>query len=145
MKHIYMALPLIAILAGPVHADSAESTALDRLINQAVGASILVDRDMFLQLVREAEQQGATLAVTLVPDIHIQRDRHGNAVPSPCYERMKQAMKAVDPYLQKTGDILNTEAVYFPPSTRLRQAAEAIDREDAAIQQFRHTMKECAP
>lgn len=61
-------------------------------------APVLVNREMFLKLVQEAERQGRKLAVTLVPDI--QRDRFGNALPSPCHKRMKEAMVEMDKSIQ---------------------------------------------
>lgn len=63
---------------------------------------------------------------------------------TPCQRRMHEAMKAVAPFLSKTGDITFREAVYISPSGRLRAEADAIDREDAAVQQFRDVLRECA-
>lgn len=51
-----------------------------------------------------------------------------------CEVKMRAAMKAVAPFLSKNGDA---------PSSRLRMEADAIEREDAAVQQFRNVMKEC--
>ena len=62
---------------------------------------------------------------------------------TPCELKMREAMKAIAPFLSKTGDITSVEAVYITPSGRLRQEADAMDREDAAAQQFRDVMKEC--
>lgn len=53
--------------------------------------SVIVDRDVLQAMIREAEQQGGKLAVTVKPDF--QRDKFGNLKPSPCYLRMQEAMK----------------------------------------------------
>jgi len=62
-----------------------------------------------------------------------------------CYQRMREAMQAVAPYLSKSGESSDVDAVYYPPSMRLRQGADRMDKEDAAVAQFRTTLKECIP
>lgn len=63
---------------------------------------------------------------------------------TPCEQRMKEAMRAVAPYVTQSVELREVEAVYTPPSARLRQQAEAIERQDVAVQQFRNILKECA-
>lgn len=60
-----------------------------------------------------------------------------------CHDQMKQAMQAVHPYLSHSGDGANENAVYNSPSARLRQAAERMEQEDAAVTMFRSIMQEC--
>lgn len=69
--------------------------------------------------------------------------RKHEVVKVSCYERMREAMKAINPYLSKSDDTVSENAVYYTPSTRLRQEAERMDLEDAAVAQFRKTMKDC--
>lgn len=63
---------------------------------------------------------------------------------TPCQRRMHEAMKAVAPFLSKSVDTAFREAIYISPSGLLRQEADAIDLKDAAVQQFRDVLKECA-
>lgn len=48
--------------------------------------SVIVDRDVLQAMIREAAQQGGKLAVTVQP--------------SPCYQKMREAMQAADKYIQ---------------------------------------------
>lgn len=63
---------------------------------------------------------------------------------TPCELRMKNAMREIDPYVSKTVELREVELVYEPPSVRLRREADSMDRKDAAVNQFRDAVKECA-
>ena len=60
-----------------------------------------------------------------------------------CYQRMQAAMRAVEPYLQQSTDIRSVQPIYKSPSTQLRDAADAVEAEDVAVEQFRATMRDC--
>lgn len=60
-----------------------------------------------------------------------------------CYYRMQAAMRAVEPYLQQSTDIRSVQPIYKSPSTQLRDAADAVEVEDVAVEQFRATMRDC--
>jgi hypothetical protein len=71
---------------------------------------------MFLQLEREAKAQGATLAVTLMP--------------SPCYDRMKQAIRSVSAHIERRENGLHVKPGVIMSESRWKE--------------FQKTDKECA-
>jgi hypothetical protein len=60
-------------------------------------------------------------------------------------EKLKEAlnlMKAVEPYLEGSSDVRAVLAVYIPPAQQLRNAADALEKKDAAIARFREFIQE---
>lgn len=53
----------------------------------------------------------------------------------------RAAMQNVEKYLDASGDHKMVLAVYIPPAQQLRNAADDLEKKDAAVQQFREVLK----
>ena len=72
-----------------------------------------------------------------------QMDSKGRIKSSPCLQRMREAMKAMDPY---TGGWWSNSAINAVMRSRgesLREAADAADREDKIRAQWQAVMRDC--
>ena len=55
-----------------------------------------------------------------------------------------EASKGLLPFLRTSTDITKSYPVYRPPAMGMREAADRMDREDAAVKRFREAVERCA-
>jgi hypothetical protein len=61
-----------------------------------------------------------------------------------CLARLLAAAQGVQPYLQPSDAITTSDLIYRPPSAQLREHADAIDRQDAAIRELGNAIAACS-
>lgn len=67
----------------------------------------------------------------------------GSATKSGCEQKMAEAMKLIQPYIDSGEVVSFTDTLYRSPQTRLREEADRLDKQDAALRRWEAVMREC--
>lgn len=99
-----------------------------------ISGMVVVNRDVLLGMIRDAEQAGGALSVHTIPPI--QRDAEGRVKWSPCYNRLHEALERAIPFVEYEGIRI------VPLATT---SEDEWKKAKVILSKAKDTLKECAP